>query len=86
MRKERIRKMLFSGFVAGIVLSVLSYGGLFLAVSVKFFNPFFVEYLSGVFVSDRSRDILFYTHAMVISFALAFFGRCSRKLLRGILL
>jgi hypothetical protein len=73
MRKERIKKMMVSGIVAGIILSILSYGGLFVAVSIKFFNPFFVEYLSGVFISDQSRDLFFYTHALVISFALAFF-------------
>ena len=83
MRKERIKKMMLSGLVAGIVLSILSYGGLFIAVSIKFFNPFFVEYLSGVFVSDRSRDLFFYTHAMVISFALAFFWEMFKKAFKG---
>jgi hypothetical protein len=75
--------MLLSGLVAGIVLSILSYGGLFLAVSIKFFNPFFVEYLSSVFVSDRSRDFLFYTHAMVISFALSWFWERSKSVFHG---
>ena len=75
--------MLISGLVAGIVLSILSYGGLFLAVSIKFFNPFFVEYLSSVFVSDRSRDFLFYTHALVISFALSWFWERSKSVFHG---
>ena len=75
--------MLISGLVAGIVLSFLSYGGLFLAVSIKFFNPFFVEYLSSVFVSDRSRDFLFYTHALVISFALSWFWERSKSVFHG---
>lgn len=83
MRMERIKKMMLGGLVAGIILSILSYGGLFLAVSIKFLKPFFVEYLSGVFVSDRSRDLFFYTHAMVISFALAFFWETFKKAFKG---
>lgn len=83
MIKERIKKMMLSGLVAGIILSILSYGGLFLAVSIKFFNPFFVEYLSGVFISDQSRDFFFYTHAMVISFALAFFWDRFKSVFKG---
>lgn len=78
--------MIVSGFVAGIVLSILSYGGLFLAVSIKFFNPFFVEYLSGVFISDKSRDLFFYTHALVISFALAFFWDRFKSVFKGSML
>jgi hypothetical protein len=83
MVKERIKKMMVSGLVAGIILSILSYGGLFIAVSIKFFNPFFVEYLSGVFISDRSRDLFFYTHALVISFALAFFWDRFKSVFKG---
>ena len=73
MNAVTIKKILFSGFIAGIVLSILSYGGLFFAVKIPFLAPFFVEYLSSVFISDQSRDLLFYSHAMVISLALSFF-------------
>lgn len=83
MDKVRINKILTSGLVAGIVLSVLSYGGLFLAVNIEFFTPFFVEYLSGVFISDQSRDFFFYSHAMLISFALSFFWDRSRSIFAG---
>jgi len=75
--------MLVSGFVAGLLLSVLSYGGLFVAVMIPLLRPFFVEYLSGVFVSDRSRDFLFYSHAMLISFALAFFWDRFKPVFHG---
>ncbi len=78
-----MKKVLQSGLVAGIVLSILSYGGLFLAVSIKFFDSFFIGYLSNVFISDRSRDIFFYTHALLISFALAWFWDRSKKLFHG---
>ncbi len=78
-----MKKILISGFVAGIILSILSYGGLFLAANSKLFNSFFVGYLSNVFISDQSRDFFFYTHSMVISFALAWFWQRFKKLLKG---
>lgn len=78
-----IKKLLFSGFIAGIVLSIFSYGGLFFAVQIPFLAPFFVEYLSSVFISDQSRDLFFYTHAMVISFALSFFWEKFKTSFKG---
>ena len=75
--------MLKSGLVAGIALSIISYGGLFIAVNIPLFTPFFVEYLSGVFVSDQSRDLFFYSHVMIISFALSFFWDRFKALFHG---
>lgn len=75
--------MLTSGLAAGVVLSILSYGGLFLAVSSKLFNSFFVGYLSNVFISDRSRDVFFYSHALIISLALSWFWERSKKVFHG---
>lgn len=83
MNSRRVKKMLTSGLVAGIFLSILSYGGLFIAVNIPFFTPFFVEYLSGVFISDQSRDLFFYSHAMLISFALAFFWDRFKPVFHG---
>ncbi len=83
MNAVTIKKILLSGFFAGIVLSILSYGGLFIAVQIPFFSPFFVEYLSSVFISDQSRDLLFYSHAMVISFALSFFWEKFKSSFKG---
>ena len=75
--------MLKSGLIAGIALSIISYGGLFLAVNISFFTPFFVEYLSGVFVSDQSRDLFFYSHSMIIRFALSFFWDRFKAVFNG---
>jgi hypothetical protein len=83
MKPTPIKTMLFSGFIAGIVLSILSYGGLFFAVKIPALAPFFVEYLSSVFISDQSRDLLFYSHAMVISFALSFFWEKFKSSFKG---
>ena len=65
-----MKKVLISGLIAGIVLFIISYGGLFL--TIKFFPQFFVAYNNPLFNSDGSRDTLFYLHAFIISFA--FFG------------
>jgi hypothetical protein len=43
----------------------------------------FFDVLSGVFISDRSRDLFFYTHALVISFALAFFWDRFKSVFKG---
>lgn len=78
-----MKKVIVSGLAAGVVLSILSYGGLFVAVNSKFFNAFFKEYLSNVFISDRSRDIFFYTHALIISLALSWFWERCKKVFQG---
>ena len=76
-----MKKMLFSGLMAGIVLFVISYGGLFLAV--KFFPGLFVEYNNPLFNSDGSRDVLFYLHAFIISMALSWFWERFKGLFKG---
>ena len=58
-------KVLKFGAIAGILLFIVSYGGLFL--SIQYFPEFFIEYNNPLFNSDGSRDLLFYTHAFVIS-------------------
>ncbi len=83
MNKVSVKKMIISGLIAGIVLSVISYGGLFVAIKIPLLKPFFVEYLSSVFVSDQSRDWFFYSHAIVISFALSFFWQRFKTVFHG---
>lgn len=78
-----MKKIIISGFVAGIVLSIFSYGGLFLAVNSHLLNSFFTGYLSNVFVSDQSRDFYFYSHSMIISFALAWFWERTKSVFKG---
>jgi uncharacterized membrane protein len=66
-----MKKILKTGLIAGCILFIISYGGLFLAV--RFFPGLFVEYNNPLFNSDGSRDVLFYLHAFIISFALSWF-------------
>ena len=76
-----MKKIIFSGLIAGIILFVLSYGGLYTAV--RFFPGFFVEYNNPLFNSDGSRDALFYLHAFIISFALSWFWDRFKGLFKG---
>ncbi|HTE00099.1 MAG TPA: hypothetical protein VK668_12480 [Mucilaginibacter sp.] len=76
-----MKKIILPGLIAGALLFVLSYGGIYLAV--KFFPALFVEYNNPLFNSDGSRDMLFYLHAFVISFALSWFWDRFKGLFRG---
>ncbi|HEY8782144.1 MAG TPA: hypothetical protein VIM16_11040 [Mucilaginibacter sp.] len=79
-----MKKILISGLIAGCVLFILSYGGLFLAI--RFFPSLFIEYNGPLFNSDGSRDILFYLHAFIISFALSWFWDRFKVLFKGVLI
>lgn len=76
-----MKKVLLSGLIAGILLFIISYGGLFL--SIKWFPEFFVDYNNPLFNSDGNRDVLFYLHAFVVSFALAWFWERFKGLFKG---
>lgn len=76
-----MKKVLFSGIIAGISLFIISYGGLFLAI--KFVPELFVVYNNPLFNSDGSRDVLFYLHAFIISFALSWFWERFKSLFSG---
>lgn len=76
-----MRKIIESGLIAGFLLFVASYGGLYL--SVRFFPTLFIEYNSPLFNSDGSRDLLFYLHPFVISFALSWFWDRFKGLFTG---
>lgn len=76
-----MKKILISGLIAGAILFILSYGGLF--VAVKFFPSLFLDYNNPLFNSDGSKDILFYMHAFIISFALSWFWDRFKGLFEG---
>jgi hypothetical protein len=76
-----MKKILISGLIAGCILFVLSYGGLFLAV--RFVPTLFTEYNNPLFNSDGSRDILFYLHAFIFSFALSWFWDRFKGMFKG---
>ncbi len=76
-----MKKILTTGLIAGCILFVISYGGLFLGV--RFFPVLFVAYDNPLFNSDGSRDVLFYMHAFIISFALSWFWDRFKSLFKG---
>lgn len=76
-----MKKIFLSGLIAGVILFVISYGGLYL--SIKFFPDLFVMYNNPLFNSDGSRDLLFYLHAFIISFALSWFWDRFKSLFNG---
>ena len=76
-----MKKILKSGLIAGIILFIVSYGGLFL--SIRFFPALFVDYNNPLFNSDGSRDVLFYMHAFIISLALSWFWERFKLLFHG---
>ena len=76
-----MKKIIKPALIAGVILFIVSYGGLYLAVQ---FLPFlFVRYINPMFTSDSNRDILFYSHAFVVSFALAWFWERFKSLFKG---
>lgn len=77
-----MKKILVSGLIAGCILFILSYGSLYLAV--KFFPSLFTEYFNPLFNSDGSRDVLFYLHAFIFSFALSWFWDRFKSLFKGV--
>ncbi|MCU7552374.1 hypothetical protein OCK74_24860 [Chitinophagaceae bacterium LB-8] len=76
-----MKKVLITGLIVGIILFVVSYGGLFLAI--RFFPELFVLYNNPLFNSSGGRDILFYLHAFIISFALSWFWERFKGLFNG---
>lgn len=74
-------KILYSGLIAGVILFIVSYGGLYLAI--RFIPELFVVYNNPLFNSDGSRDVLFYMHAFIISFALSWFWERFKTLFPG---
>lgn len=76
-----MKKVLISGLIAGFVLFILSYGGLY--VGIMLFPTLFIEYNNPLFNSDGSRDLLFYLHAFVFSMALSWFWHRFKELFSG---
>lgn len=76
-----MKKVFISGLIAGVTLFIVSYGGLFL--TIKFIPQLFITYNNPLFNSDGSRDVLFYMHAFIISFALSWFWERFKGLFHG---
>ena len=76
-----MKRVVLNGLLVGIILFIISYGGLFL--SIRFFPELFLDYNNPLFNSDGSRDVLFYLHAFIISMALSWFWDRFKGLFEG---
>ena len=76
-----MKKIIVSGLIVGCILFIVSYGGLFLAI--RLVPSLFIEYNNPLFKSDGSRDVLFYLHAFIISFALSWFWDRFKGMFKG---
>jgi len=78
-----MKKVLYIGLIAGAILFVVSYGGLFLAV--KYLPQLFIDaYANNPLInSDGIKDILFFSHAFILSLALSWFWERFKSLLIG---
>lgn len=70
-----------SAIIAGIAIFAVSYGGLY--AGLYLIPDFFSGYISPVFNSDDTRNVFFYMHPFVLSFALAFLWSRFKQLLTG---
>ena len=76
-----MKRVIVPGLIAGVVLFILSYGGLYLGI--RFFPGLFMEYNNPLFNSEGNRDGFFYMHAFIISFALSWFWDRFKGLFKG---
>ena len=76
-----MKRIIRSGLIAGALLFILCYGGLYLGI--RLFPALFMDYNNPLFNSDGNRDVFFYMHAFIISFALSWFWDRFKGLFHG---
>jgi len=77
-----MKKIIYPALTVGAVLFILSYGSLYLGI--RFFPNLFVDYNNPLFNSEGNRDVLFYMHPFIISFALSWFWDRFKGLFHGV--
>jgi len=76
-----MKRIIRSGLIAGAVLFVLCY--VWLCRGIRIFPALFMDYNNPLFNSDGNRDVFFYMHAFIISFALSWFWDRFKGLFHG---
>ncbi|HOZ87536.1 MAG TPA: hypothetical protein PL029_07250 [Bacteroidia bacterium] len=76
-----MKKIITSGFLAGIVLLILSESGLHLTVSL--FPGIAAEYFDAAFDTEGNKMAFYYLHPFVISLALSWFWTRFKGVLTG---
>ena len=79
-KKEHMKKIISSGFIASIVLLMFAY--LCLLVMPVLLPKVAEEYYNPAFVNDESRNLLYYVHPVFLAFGLAWFWNRFKSLLK----
>lgn len=80
-KSQGTQKLIISGLVAGVALLLLSIIGLYFTIWLL--PNIAVQYFDPAFASQSSRDMIYYVHPFIISFALAWFWRRFKGVLTG---
>ena len=76
-----MKKIIFSGLLAGVVLLILSIGALY--ATIWFFPGVAAQYYDPAFDTQGSRDMIYYAHPFVIALALSWFWNRFKGTLTG---
>jgi hypothetical protein len=76
-----MKKAIITGFVAGIVLLLVSLGMIY--SSIYLFPKLTEEYFSPVFRSNGKTDVLYFIHPFIVSFALKWFWERYKGIFKG---
>jgi hypothetical protein len=76
-----MKKIILSGLLAGMVLLILSIGGLY--ATIWFFPGVAVQYYDPAFDTQAGRYMIYFAHPFVIALALAWFWDRFKGVLTG---
>lgn len=76
-----MKKILVSGFIAGLVLLAVSFAALYLTIFL--FPNMALEYYNPAFRMNDNSSMLYYLHPFVLGFALAWFWERFKGVLTG---
>lgn len=76
-----MKKIFFSGLIAGLVLLMISVAGLYLLLWIL--PDMAMEYFGQAFISEMPRNILYYVHPFVIGTGLSWLWSRLQKTLKG---
>lgn len=76
-----MKKIITSGLTAGLVLLVLSVGGLYLTIWL--FPNLAMQYFSPAFNDQSSRYSIYYLHPFIVALALSWLWSRYKSVLRG---
>lgn len=76
-----MKKIIFPGLVAGVVLLILSILGLY--INIWFFPDLAMQYFQPTFNEQSSRIMLYFIHPFIIAMALSWFWNRTKSKLTG---